>query len=68
MVPNVHLWDATYDALCDIHEIGKPLFETGNTVYRILAFDIITPDNIWLVFMASKALCQCVVTIGIATI
>jgi hypothetical protein len=68
MVPNVHLWDATYDPLRDIHKIGKPLFETGDTVYRILTFNIVTPDNIRLVFMALKDLCECVVTISIATI
>ena len=68
MVLNVHLWDATYDLLHDIHKIGKPLFEMGNMVYHILTFNIVTPDNIWLVFMASKDLCQCIITIGIATI
>ena len=68
MVSDMHLWNAADNSLYNLYKIRKCLLEAGYTVDAVLTFDVVTINNVWLIFLGSKDLRQCVVTVGIANI
>lgn len=51
MVMDMHLGNATSDALDDGDEVGKPFFESSDTINAVLAFDVVAPADVRLVLL-----------------
>jgi hypothetical protein len=65
VVANVHLRNAANDTLSNADNVRKPFRKSSASIDAVLAFNVVAPEYIWLVFLLTKDLCESIVAVGV---